>query len=289
MERFTFLSAHGKTIVIDYDGPVTLVNYEGLDRCETIPRITTGLKQIGNTLQETRLGTRIMTITFLIEANSLTEAYALRANAGSVFNPLAGEGVLTYENNAVKRSIRCSVTATPDFSERNGVLNEYTVELTAQNPLFFDPIETVRMVQDFVGGLRFPIRFNPVIRLARRGDALSTVITGDTPSPIRAEFRGCCTNPRITCVTTGAFIQIGDEERSVTLEEGDKLIVCTEYGNKTATLIRANGSVIPADDYVSDTSTFFSLPLGSSKITFKADAGTPAAFIAHRNWYTSGG
>lgn len=289
MERFTFQSAHGKSIVIDYDGPITLIKAEGLGRCETIPRVTTGQKQVGNTLQETKLGARIMNILFMIEADSLTEAYTLRAEVGSVFNTLVGEGILTYENNAVKRSIKCSVTASPDFEERNGTLNEYSVELTAQNPLFFDPIETVRMVQDFVGGLRFPIRFDPVIRFARRGDAISTVITGDAPSPIRVEFRGGCTNPRITCETTGEFIQIGDADRNVTLETGDKLIVSTEYGNKTADLIRADGSVIPVDDYVSDASTFFALPLGRSKITFKADAGTPTALIAHRNWFVTGG
>ena len=290
MERFTFTSAHGKTIVIDYNGPYILSpNYTGLSSAEIIPRVTKGYKQIGNSLQDTSMGVRIMTIPFAVEASSLYEAYSRSAALGSVFNPLAGDGVLTYENDAVKRSIRCGVTATPDKGERNGTLIEYAVELTAQQPLFFDPIETVKMVQDFVGGLRFPIRFNPTIRFARRGDALTTTITGDVPSPIRVEFRGGCTNPRITNVKTGEFIKIGFEGKDITLQEDEKLIVDTAYGNKTANLIRADGSIIAVDDYVDDDSTFFSLPVGASKTTFIADAGTPAAYIAYRNWFTSGG
>ena len=290
MERFTFTSAHGKMIVIDYNGPYILSpNYTGLSSAEIIPRVTKGYKQIGNSLQDTSMGVRIITIPFAVEASSLYEAYSRSAALGSVFNPLAGDGVLTYENDAVKRSIRCGVTATPDKGERNGTLIEYAVELTAQQPLFFDPIETVKMVQDFVGGLRFPIRFNPTIRFARRGDALTTTITGDVPSPIRVEFRGGCTNPRITNVKTGEFIKIGFEGKDITLQEDEKLIVDTAYGNKTANLIRADGSIIAVDDYVDDDSTFFSLPVGASKTTFIADAGTPAAYIAYRNWFTSGG
>lgn len=289
MERFTFVSGHGKSIIIDYNGPYLLLGYEGLGSVEVIPRVTKGYKEIGNSLQDTSLGVRIMAITYAVEAESLAEAYSRGISAGSVFNPLAGDGVLTYENDAVKRSIRCSVTATPEKGERNGTLIEYLVELTAQKPLFFDPIETVKMVQDFVGGLRFPIRFNPTIRFARRGDALTTTITGDVPSPIRVEFRGGCTNPRITNVKTGEFIKIGFEGKDITLQEDEKLIVDTAYGNKTANLIRADGSIIAVDDYVDDDSTFFSLPVGASKTTFIADAGTPAAYIAYRNWFTSGG
>lgn len=290
MERFTFVSGHGKSIVIDYNGPYILYpNYEGLSSVEVIPRVTKGYKQIGNSLQDTSLGIRIITIPFAVAADSMFDTYSRSAYLGSVFNPLAGEGILNYENDAVSRSIRCSVTATPDKGERNGMLIEYTVELTAQQPLFFDPIETVRMVQDFVGGLRFPIRFNPAIRFARRGDALTTVITGDVPSPIRVEFRGGCTNPRITNVNTGEFIKIGFTGKDITLQEDEKLIVDTAYGNKTANLILADGSIVAVDDYIDDESTFFSLPVGSSKTIFIADAGSPAAYIAYRNWFTSGG
>ena len=288
MERFTFVNAYGASVVIDYDGSNVLTGYEGLGVVEVLPRAVAGTQQIGYTLESVTLGARIITITYLVEATSLADAYTKRAAISAAFNPLAGEGVLTYENDAVKRSITCSVTVPPDTVERNGILNEYSVELTAQNPLFYDPIETARLVQDFVGGLRFPIRFNPTIHFARRGDALSPVIIGDVPSPIRVEFRGGCTNPYITNVTTGEQLKIGSDDEVITLLEDEKLIVCTEYGNKTANLIRADGEVVAVDDYVDDASTFFALPIGSSKVTFAAAAGSPQAYIYYRNWYTSG-
>lgn len=290
MERFTFVSGHGKSIVIDYGGPYLLYpNYEGLSSAEIIPRVTKGYKQIGNSLQDTTMGIRIITIPFAVIASSLQDAYIKSAFLGSVFNPLAGDGILTYENDAVKRSIRCSVTATPDKGERNGMLIDYAVELTAQQPLFFDPIETVKMVQDFVGGLRFPMRFDPTIRFAQRGDELATSIIGDVPSPIKVEFRGPATNPRIINLTTGEFIGIGFEGQDISLLTGEKLIVDTAYGNKTGDLIRADGSILAVDDYIDDDSTFFSLPIGDGRIKFVADAGSPAVYIAYRNWYTSGG
>lgn len=290
MEQFTYVSAHGKSIVINYDGPYILEypGYEGIGRGEVIQRVTSGYKQLGNTLEDTKFGVRVMTITFNVEADSMTEAYTRRAEIGAVFNPLAGEGELTYENNAVKRSIKCAVTQQPEPTERLGLLQQYQIELTAQQSLWYDPVETVRLVQDFVGGLRFPVRFNPTIRFARRGDALSPEIIGDVPSPIRVEFRGGCTNPRITLTKTGAFIKIGYSGHDVTLNDTDKLIVDTAYGNKTATLIHADGSEVPVDDYIDDASTFFALPLGKSKVTFLADAGTPQAYIKYRNWYVSG-
>lgn len=288
MERFKFKNAYGASVVIDYDGPNVLTGYEGLGVVEVVPRTVAGTQQIGYTLESVALGARIITITYLVEASNLVSAYANRAAISAAFNPLAGEGVLTYENDAVKRSITCSVTAPPDPIERNGVLNEYSVQLTAQNPLFYDPIETARLVQDFVGGLRFPIRFNPTIHFARRGDALSPVIIGDVPSPIRVEFRGGCTNPHITNVTTGEQLKIGNADEIITLQDDERLVVCTEYGNKTASLIRADGEIVTVDDYVDDDSTFFSLPIGQSRITFAADAGSPQAYIYYRNWYTSG-
>jgi hypothetical protein len=288
MERFTFVSAYGRSIVIDYDGPNVLEGYEGIGRGEVIQRATSGYKRIGNTLQETKYGIRIMTITFSIEADTMTEAYMRRSEMGSVFNPLAGEGILTYENNAVRRSIKCEVTQQPDPTERSGLLQQYQVELTAQESLWFDPDETVRLVQDFVSGLRFPIRFNPTIRFSRRGDALNSVNTGDVPAPIRTEFRGGCTNPRIVLTNTGEFIKIGYSGHDITLLNTDKLIVDTAYGNKTANLIHEDGTIVPVDDYIDDSSNFFSLPIGPYKVTFMADAGSPQAYIAYRNWYISG-
>lgn len=289
MERFTFVSGHGKTIVIDYDGPIILIAYEGLGSVEVIPRVTKGYKQIGNSQQDISLGIRVMSITYAVAETSMAGAYGVGVANSSVFNPLAGEGILTYENDVVKRSIRCSVTATPEKGERNGTLIEYIVELTAQNPLFFDPIETVKMVQDFVGGLRFPIRFNPTIRFAQRGDELATTIIGDVPSPIKVEFRGPATNPRIINLTTGEFIRIGFDGQDIELLAGEKLIVDTAYGNKTGDLIHADGSIIAVDDYIDDDSIFFSLPIGDGRIKFVADDGSPTVYITYRNWYTSGG
>ena len=68
MERFTYVSGYGKSIVIDYNGPNILLGYEGLSSAEIIPRVTKGQKQIGNTLQDTSMGVRIITITYAVEA-----------------------------------------------------------------------------------------------------------------------------------------------------------------------------------------------------------------------------
>jgi len=285
MERITFKNAYGASIVIDYDGPYILSALDGFDAVEINSKVTKGFGQIGYTLEGVDLGVRIMTINYMLACDSLQEAYSCRAAAVSVFNPLAGNGVLTYENDAVQRAITCAVTAIPKIVERNGILTEYSVVLTAQNPLFYDPIATTQLVQDFVSGLRFPIRFNPTIRFSRRGDALNPNIIGDVPSPIRIEFRGGCTNPQITNTTTGEIIRVGSDTEPVTLDAGDKLIVNTSYGQKTADLIRSDGSIERVDGYISDDSTFFSLPLGRSKITFLALSGQPQAYVSYRNWW----
>jgi len=280
MEKFTYKNALGNTITIDYSGNYVIDSYDGLTASEIIPITSSGYKQNGATYISTNLGIRIINITFGVIASDTFDMYAARRNVVSVFNPLLGEGTLTYTNDFISKSIRVAVTAAPTPAAKYGTIQYYTVELTANNPLWFDNAESAVKLGDFTGGLSFPLQFEgDGVIYAQKGDIANITIEGDVPSPIRAEFKNTSVNPKLELINTGEFIKV-----ETSIDEGESLIINTEYGNKTVKKV-TESSVESAFHLISLNSTFFSLPKGLNKLSFSGDAGTPEVYIYYRNYY----
>ena len=276
MERFLYVNAAGKSITIDYDSnSYILQSHTGL-----IPYTVQGYRQDGASKNGLQMGTRIMTISFLLRADTMQQLYERRRYLGAVFNPILGDGVLTYTNDYLSASITAQVTVQPATTEQYGLLQLYTVELTAYDPYFYDPAERALKMEDFVGGLRFPIRFAPTISFATRGSEAAITIVGDVPSPVKVEFSGDSVKPKITNKTTGEHIEI-----NTTIATGDRLIVTTAYANKTATIYHADGSAAGATHLITPASTFFALKCGVNHLAFAAQSGSPEAYVRYRNRY----
>lgn len=281
MEQFIYKNSLGNSITIDYTSNYLIDSYDGLTASEIIPITTSGYRQNGATYITSNLGIRIINLNFSVIAESALGMYEARRNVASIFNPLLGEGTLTYTNDFISKSIKVIVSAAPTPMERYSTIQYYTVELTANNPLWFDNAESALKLGGFTGGLSFPYQFESSgVTYAQKGDIANITIIGDVPSPIRAEFKNASINPTLELVNTGEFIKV-----ETSIDEGESLIINTEYGKKTVNKVNTDNSLESAFHLISLNSKFFSLQKGVNKLSFNGDAGTPEVYIYYRNYF----
>lgn len=259
MEKFIYKNTKGQAITIQYGGSYILESYDGLAAAEVIPIISKGYRQHGNSLNDVNLGTRIINIYFYIHAENMADFYDKRRNLSAIFNPLLGEGELTYTNDYMEKTISVLPTLLPTPVEKYGTLQLLNIELTANDPFWYDKTETISTMVDYQGGI-----------------TLNNV--GDYETPMRVEFSGITVNPQILNETTGELIKVNKS-----LTTGEKLIIDTSYGNKTVTHITSSSVRTSAYNLVTNDSKFFSLQLGNNKIKYSADMGTPVIKIYWKN------
>lgn len=282
MEQFIYRNSLGNSIMLDYNSDYHIQDYDGLTASEILPITTTGYNQIGSTFVNNKLGVRLINISFYVHGATMADFYEKRRNLARVFNPTLGEGVLTYTNNYISKSISVSVSASPYPVEKYSSLQVFTVELIAHNPLWYDTNLTALKLGDFLGGLTFPLEFTgDGVTFAQKGIVATINITGDVPSPITVEFRDNSLNPQLTNQTTGEFIKVNTE-----IADGEKLVINTAFGNKTVIHTDAGGIESSAYQLITNDSKFFSLQMGVNKLAFEADYGTPEVYIQYRNWFT---
>lgn len=280
MERLTFTNSLGKSITLDYSGDYILDSYDGLTATEIIPVSTRGYRQNGYTRVSTNLGSRYININFYVYAETMAAFYEKRRNLASVFNPLLGEGTLTYTNDYTSKSIKGVVSIAPTPTNKMGSLQIFNVEIVCDNPFWFDNEESALRMGGFTGGLSYPLQFeNAGEKFAQKGDISNIKIVGDVPSPIKAEFKNHSLNPVLTLTNTGEFIKVNTE-----ISNNEKLIINTAYGNKTVEHITASETV-NAFHLITLDSSFFQLPIGQNQLSFNSDAGTPEVYLYWRNYY----
>ena len=285
MERIKFINSKNQIFTASYDENARfIINSLGGLRAADIQIVqTSGYLQHGATYSRSLYGVRPIPIQFYYSYANMAAFYGTMDEIQRVFNPMLGEGILIYENDHHSRMIRATVTEQPDIASKTGLgLRVIGLELTAHNPFFEDLIETRVRMADFVGGLKFPHRMP--MRFGKRSDSVTINNSGDAPAPIRCEFRGTATNPALKNDTTGEALKV-----VATIAAGDTLVIDTAYGKKTVTIERGDGTIEDATNSVDDEqSSFFSLALGSNRLSFSADTGAPVVYVNYKRLYGNG-
>lgn len=275
MEKITYTNSLGNTLTFDYKGEYILADFTGMSAAEVVPATSQGYKQHGQTLNDVTLGIRVITLKILLWG----DRYAKKRELDKLFNPLFGEGTLIYTNNYQSKMIKCVPTTPPQIASREGTVHIVEVELTAYDPFFLDVAENVMKMDDYTGGLTFPLAA-PSFHFAQKGDLSHINNTGDYLTPVKAEFRGDAINPCLTLENTGEFIKV-----NTTLDVVEKLWIDTQYGNKTVYKEDADGTKTSAYNLIDINTTFFQLPLGESTLSFSSDGGQPEVYLYWRNRY----
>jgi len=178
----------------------------------------------------------------------------------AALNPDRGEGTLKIVlDDGTIRYLDCYVQEGPDFASsdrpRWGGSQFYTVRFVALDPFLYDPDQKSASAS-FNGS-------TAVTFTCANGGHIDTypIIT----------LSGPVTNPKVTLVATGEYIEL-----SYDLASGDTITIDCEAGT-----IYLNGST-DLIDKLTKPSTFFSLPRGSQILKLTASAGTGSATVA---WY----
>ena len=283
MERFTFVNGKGESVVIGgHHDDFLLASHSGTTSAEVLTTARKGFNQNGQNYVKTHLGLRILSVSFYTPRPDDLSFYQKKRRLSAVFNPLLGEGLLTYENDFTKKCLTVSVTKMPELAEKNRVIGKYTVELTAFDPFWYDETETEVRLNGVTGGLSFPVQFTGAgVQFALKGARSTVTINSDVDVPITVEFSGPCDNPVFANTSIGKKIAI-----RTAVAENEKIIVTTAYGNKNIYKVARNGTKTNVNNLITNDTQFFSLRPGANALTFDADTGTPEVDVRYRNLFT---
>lgn len=271
MEKITFTNSLGETITFD-GPPFYLQSITGLGDVTANLQLQKSAYQNGSRLIGTTLNEREINVSFVIATDDDDHEYGELSNKriqlARVLNPLLGKGVLRYENEGFVREIDCvadSVPVYPDSGKRSKRLQVGSVMFVAPQPHWKSLMRQEEPM--FTPMFQFP--FEGQFQMGLQLDKRVIRNDGDAPSPVRIEFYGPATNPKMLNETTGKFIKVNRE-----IAEGECLVVNTHPDALSVELIDANGVTTDILNQLDFNSTLsgFVLQQGENIMTYSADS-----------------
>lgn len=268
MRTYIYTNEYGDTITFDYTKDYGISDITGLGAL-TIKDVTTqGYKQDGNRLEYSQLDTRPVEVRLWIECMNAEDYKAARELIFKVFRAkTVGTLFIQDDITGLDLKLECHVTGTPDMPE-DGIytVTDGYVDLEANDPRILDRKEKVLELTSWEGGFSCPTKTR--FKCRHRGAPVASLNNdGHLDIPVRVEFSGPATNPIIRNLTTGEYIAIND-----TLAAGEKIVITTDYDNKTITKVSADGTETTAETAITDASDFIWLVNGVNNLKYGSDS-----------------
>lgn len=237
-------------------------NYSGFANIPVTHQTQAAPFQDGTTLIDSVLGVRQISFEIMIMAENLTTLQTRIRALSSAFNPKKGQGYLVYTNEAgTEYWITCIGNNTPSFSLRDRAL-EYQrayIDLVAHDPYWYagtkPPVYLAGTASAF-----FPFTFP--FSLGSNTDTAAVTNEGDVTAPVTISFVGEMVNPVLTNTATGESVSL-----NLSMAAGERFVITTHFGNKTAIYYRADGSSENGFPYLDTTSILWDLLIGENVIT----------------------
>lgn len=278
MQKLTYINSQGESIVFSHRPPFLLSKIEGLGDVDAEVQRQKSPFQDGSTHIDTLLNERFLPLEISILGKGREDISAKREQLSRVLNPKL-EGMLIYENGRVVREIKAYSEHVPKFPTDRGQNYQISlVSLICPTPFWQDINPEYIKLEDFISNFHFSFHFP--VRFASRGDSKNLMNNGDVPTPIKVTFKGEAVNPKITNLTTGEFIKVN---RSI--PAGYRLVINTEFGNKTVEIVAPDGVATNALGYIDLDSSFFELQVGENKFSFITDGGKPEVYVEYKHRY----
>ena len=279
MEQMTFINSRGEGVVLGNDWPYIVTKIEGtgavpIDIQTQKSPFQDGVSYIDNVLEP-----RPISIELMVVAGNQAEMAERRRALINIFNPKLGPGKLIYELGNSKKEIDAISELAPVFphaGDFSDVMQPGLIQLYCPSPFWLDTFETSKEIVTWIGGMTFPLVLPT--RFATKGPPIINIVNkGDVETPVRIEFMGPATNPKIIKRDTGEYIQVNRE-----LVYGDTLVVTTDFGAKR---VEINGENV--FNWIDLGSSFWQLDVGDNVIEYSSDDPVePAAVsISYRNRY----
>lgn len=210
MQRLSFTNSKNVSVELTKD-PFGITEWEGFSGVDMAVQSQTVPFVDGSVFIDTLLENRDLSVTLAMQDNgSLRTRYELRRQLISVLNPKLGEGTLIYENDFLKKQIKC-IPNVPVFQNHNSNDSgapKASLSFVACDPYWEDISPTI---------VNFSLTEQPTITNG-----------GDIPVQVKLSISGQCSNVRVSNVTTES--QIG-----LTGTITEPVEISTRFGNKTVT------------------------------------------------------
>jgi hypothetical protein len=250
MRTYRWTDADGN--IIDFKKPLYRVHEVwGVSDIKTTVQTQKAPFQDGETFIDALLDVRQIGIRLTVTADSQNDLQDARRNLIRLLNPKKGEGIfrcLTEEGDAY------SIAAIPDNSPAAmGKLGEgeavkqqvFSLNWLACDPLWYSAAQIVTLSASFTAN--------------NAGDET-------TPIELMIEADGAdVVKPKITNTDTGEYIEL-----DYTIADGEEVYINTDFGKKEITLVSDDTNLF---NKLTSASTMFSLPAGTSNLTYTLTSG----------------
>lgn len=264
------LRTKDETKEIHFDNKFYTLNELEIEAAEVDLSTSKGIKQIGEYLNSTTIGTRDISITGYILADNAEQMRQRKRDLIVLVNPL-NSFYLVIDNY----KLQCNSIDTVKFAvahyENNDKLSKFVISATATNPCFEYLEETVVKVALWKPAFKFPLILKanePFIVGAREPSKIATINNnGDIDTGMVIEFvaKGEVTNPYLFNLNTREEVKINK-----TLQAGESIRINTNYGTKT--VIGETGTeTLNYFKYLDINSSFMQLQTGENQFRWGAD------------------
>lgn len=258
-----------------------LEKISGTGTVESKPLTQRGFMQDGTHYFSSLLEPRELALTLWIQGSSRADLLEKRNEVLSAFNPKAGEGTLSYTNDAGTWEISATVKRLPQMEAiRNALVQRFTIEMYAADPAWLEAEagEQEKAFTAFAGGLvlgEATLDENDVVVSETEAASLpfsfgtqghTEVIDneGNLETPLLIEFKGPGLRHRLVNSDTGEKVEL-----ILPLDEGMSVFVNTKPQSIEAYRM-VNGEKVMAFNYLNPASEYFSLSPGTNNIMFSA-------------------
>lgn len=207
--------------------PLWFNSIEGGDRVEAKVVTSQGYAQVGETLVNTYVVSRDLTLKGQIQAETTYQMQTIRNDLLYLFVP-QDEITINHYYGGQRRILKAVVTKSPKFKFTDvSTVQEYEVKLEAPDPYWTDETESVHNIADYIGDFHFPLSIpEEGVIFGYKNPVLIATIHNDSPVKIGMEIafiaHGTLKNPMLFDVKTRKFIQI-----NTTMVDGDEIRIKT--------------------------------------------------------------
>lgn len=223
------------TLLIDKEKSMYVLDEADLGVIEASHQTSKYPEQIGETNTGSALGTREISISGWVIGKTQEEIKSSKKALNTLINPLQMVDLL-YEKYLLRFKPKNTIKYSVNYQENNEVLCKFLISGICFNPLFEDEESRRLVIATNNGMFRFPLTIpedEGMVFSYRSPSLIANVVNGGTTSTgftITFEAEGSVKNLKIINAETLEYIQINK-----TLEDGEKVVVCTEDGNESVT------------------------------------------------------
>lgn len=289
MKIITFVNSQNNGVQFGPGMNYFLTTADGLDGPDVTLQTQQAAFQDGATFIDALYEPRVIEISGAINSFDIPTVFQYRKTLQQVLSSKIGPGLLTLQNDRgtfnipaipTKVSLKDRVWPNPFW--------EFLIDFNCPNPYWIDPVVNQIQMITLVPLLKFPVTFPVVMSQYVGAQGYDAFNAGDVPCPVKINFYGPATNPKITNQTTGQFIKIAK-----TLAAGDLLQIDTSFETTSIIYTPSGGSPSNGMGFMSTTPingvipSFWQLACGHNTLSFSDDAAntTDRAIITWQNRY----